>query len=78
MRQRRRIWTALAIGAAIAAPGGAFAQLLGFNIDLDIGSGSPEIGNGAPSDAFPGAAGQPGRWNRVGGPVRLPQSGCMT
>ncbi len=36
-----------------------------FNVDLDIFFGGPEIGNGAPSDAFGGAAGMPGRWNRI-------------
>jgi len=36
-----------------------------FNIDLDVGTGDPEQGNGAPSSSFGGAASQPGHWNRV-------------
>ena len=36
-----------------------------FNIDLDVFAGDPSNGNGAPSSAFPGAAGQPGYWNRT-------------
>jgi hypothetical protein len=34
-------------------------------VDFDIGSGTPEIGSGAPSSSFAGAAGIPGVWNRV-------------
>ncbi|MFY9232900.1 MAG: PEP-CTERM sorting domain-containing protein [Fimbriimonadaceae bacterium] len=43
---------------------------VGFNVDLDTFSGSEETGGLAPSDAFAGAAGQIGRWNRIyaGGP----------
>jgi hypothetical protein len=37
-----------------------------FNIDLDVGTGDPEQGNGAPSSSFGAAASQPGHWNRVG------------
>ncbi|HMS55218.1 MAG TPA: hypothetical protein PKA27_07425, partial [Fimbriimonadaceae bacterium] len=36
-----------------------------FNIDLDIGSGSALVGNGAPSAAFGAASGQAGFWNRI-------------
>ncbi len=42
---------------------GALAQ--SFNCDLDVYDGPPEVGNGAPSKTFAGAAGQPGYWNRV-------------
>lgn len=34
-------------------------------VDLDIGGGTPEIGNGAPSSSFQGAAGSPGIWNLI-------------
>ncbi len=34
-------------------------------VDLDIYFGDPQIGNGAPSPQFGGAANQPGYWNRV-------------
>lgn len=37
-----------------------------FNIDLDVGFGPPEGGNGAPSAAFGAASGQAGVWNRIG------------
>lgn len=56
-----------------------FASLIGlhavvlcqsFNVDLDIGIGDQQGGNGAPSSAFGAAAGSPGYWNRIyaGGP----------
>ena len=42
-------------------------------VDFDIGSGTPQIGAGAPSSGFGGAAGVPGQWNRLfrddGGPA---------
>ncbi len=41
------------------------AQPQGINLDLDIFDGDPQIGNGAPSPQFGGAANQPGYWNRV-------------
>lgn len=47
---------------ALAAPS---ANAQAFNIDLDIFFGSPANGNGAPSSAFGGAAGQSGYWNRI-------------
>ena len=50
-------------GLALALSCGASAQ--SFNLDLDIFFGSPAVGNGAPAPGFPGAAGQPGFWNRV-------------
>lgn len=45
----------------------AMASVAGaqWNIDLDIMSGSVGVGNGAPSSAFGGAAGQVGYWNRT-------------
>ncbi len=52
--------TVIVIGLLL--PLAAMAQ--SFNIDLDISGGSPAIGFGVPSDAFGGAANQPGRWNR--------------
>jgi hypothetical protein len=59
------------LGAVLV--GNVYAQ--SFNIDLDVFFGPPEVGHGAPSDAFPGAAGQPGRWNQrsavQGGPSFL-------
>src|SRR5689334_2712495 len=56
------------LGLAVCASSVVRAQ--SFNIDLDIGSGSPDIGAGGPSSAFGAAAGQPGFWNVVyaGGP----------
>jgi hypothetical protein len=53
----------IVVGLAGGVVGSAVAQ--GFNIDLDIGFGPPEGGNGAPSAGFAGAAGQAGFWNRV-------------
>ncbi len=38
-----------------------------FNVDLDVFDGGPTVGEGSPSDAFGGAANQPGRWNQVNG-----------
>ncbi|HWP30262.1 MAG TPA: hypothetical protein VNK96_00840 [Fimbriimonadales bacterium] len=35
-----------------------------FNIDLDLPT-DPPLGGGPPSDSFPGAAGQPGKWNAL-------------
>ena len=49
----------------LAAIGSVSAPAQSFNIDLDIGVGDATIGNGAPSSAFPGAAGQAGFWNTV-------------
>lgn len=45
-------------------------QAQSFNVDLDIGFGDQQGGNGAPDSAFGGAADNPGRWNRIeaGGP----------
>ena len=51
---------------------GARAQSM--NIDLDIFAGDPSNGNGAPSPAFAGAAGQPGYWNRLRAGSSFPQS----
>jgi hypothetical protein len=34
-------------------------------VDLDVGIGGPQLGGGAPSSAFGGAAGVPGFWNAV-------------
>ncbi len=42
-----------------------FAVAQSFNIDLDELGGSAQIGNGAPSALFPGAAVQLGYWNRI-------------
>jgi len=55
-----RLWCVLVLAIAAA---GVKAQSI--NVDLDIGFGPPEVGNGAPSGSFGGAAGQPGFWNRV-------------
>lgn len=41
------------------------ASAQSFNIDLDVGSGSANVGNGTPSSMFGGAAGQIGFWNRI-------------
>ena len=41
------------------------ARAQAFNIDLDIFSGTPAQGNGAPSSSFGAAAGQAGHWNRI-------------
>ena len=65
-RPTRQFFTFLLASAAVSG----YAQAI--NIDLDIFGGPPEIGNGAPSDSFGGAAGQPGRWNRVSGLARGP------
>lgn len=43
----------------------ACAMSQAINVDLDVGTGDPEQGNGAPSSSFGGAASQPGFWNRV-------------
>src|SRR5438105_12983852 len=51
-----------AICAFVGAPR-ASAQSV--NVDIDIFTGPPELGNGAPSDSFGAAANQPGRWNRT-------------
>ena len=53
------------IGAAVALALSCGASAQSFNLDLDVFFGSPAVGNGAPSPAFPGAAGQPGFWNRI-------------
>ncbi len=57
----RRALATLCAAVVLHAP----AAPQNFNVDLDIFFGGPEIGNGAPSDAFGGAAGMPGRWNRI-------------
>jgi hypothetical protein len=64
MRFSSFLTTALFFAASLVASGQSF------NIDLDIGTGGPEIGNGAPSSTF-SASGLPGYWNRVyaGGPT---------
>ncbi len=55
--------TVVIVGLGIAGLAST-AQGQSFNIDLDISTGSPEVGRGVPSDAFGAAASQPGRWNR--------------
>jgi hypothetical protein len=49
----------------------ATAGAQGFNVDLEVGFGGPEGGNGAPSAAFGAAGSQAGFWNAVyaGGPT---------
>lgn len=46
--------------AGVAATSGAQS----FNVDLDIFFGNSQVGNGAPSSGFGGAANDPGYWNR--------------
>jgi hypothetical protein len=53
------------IFGAMLLPAVAVGQ--GFNVDLDVFDGGPIVGEGSPSDAFGGAANQPGRWNQVNG-----------
>ncbi|MFI5384936.1 MAG: hypothetical protein ACHQ50_02340 [Fimbriimonadales bacterium] len=60
----------LIVGLGFAVGALAMATAQSFNIDLDS-PGPPELGGGAPSSAFGGAASQPGFWNAVyaGGPT---------
>lgn len=53
---------ALAVLGLTCIAFGADAQ--SFNIDLDVGFGPPEGGNGAPASTFGAASGQEGYWNR--------------
>src|SRR5579871_827635 len=55
--------TALVCGLAAVFCAAARGQ--SFNIDLDIGQGDAQGGNGAPSSDFGGAANSPGFWCRV-------------
>jgi hypothetical protein len=43
----------------------ATAGAQGFNLDIDVMTGPPEGGNGAPGSTFAAAAGQAGFWNRM-------------
>jgi hypothetical protein len=61
----------LVCGAGIAGCFVAATPAQSLNIDLDVGFGDQGVGNGAPSSAFGGGAGQSGFWNAVyaGGPT---------
>ncbi len=53
------------IGIAIAlATALSTVQSQSFNIDLDVRSGDPRLGDGVPSSSFGAAAGQIGHWTR--------------
>ena len=59
--QRIKLLLGITIGASVCTVTSAQSVY----VDLDIGSGPPSIGSGAPSSSFGGAAGVPGYWNRV-------------